>query len=76
MKNTELVIMAAGMGSRFGGLKQIAPFGPNGEAIVDFSVYDAKRAGFNKAIIIIKKAIDDQHKKYKTSADAHNHGGP
>lgn len=58
MKNTSLVIMAAGMGSRFGGVKQIAPLGPNGEIIIDYSVYDAAKAGFNKAVIIIKKAIE------------------
>lgn len=58
MKKTELLIMAAGMGSRFGGLKQIEPFGPNGESILDFSVYDAKQAGFDKAVIVIKKAIE------------------
>lgn len=58
MKNTELVIMAAGMGSRFGGLKQIEPFGPNGEALLDFSIYDAISAGFNKVIVIIKKEIE------------------
>ena len=52
--NTELLVMAAGMGSRFGGLKQIEPIGPNGEIILDFSVYDAVKAGFNKAIFIIK----------------------
>ena len=56
--DTELLIMAAGMGSRFGGLKQITPLGPNGETIIDFSVYDAVRAGFNKAVIIIKKEIE------------------
>ncbi|MBE6700274.1 MAG: nucleotidyltransferase [Ruminococcaceae bacterium] len=58
MIKTELVIMAAGMGSRFGGLKQIAPFGPKGEALLDFSLYDAKKAGFDKTIIIIKKEIE------------------
>ena len=58
MKNTSLVIMAAGMGSRFGGVKQMAPLGPNGEIIIDYSVYDAAKAGFNKAVIIIKKAIE------------------
>lgn len=58
MKETSLVIMAAGMGSRFGGVKQIAPLGPNGEIIIDYSVYDAVKAGFNKAVIIIKKAIE------------------
>lgn len=58
MKNTTLLIMAAGMGSRFGGLKQIAPVGPNGEIILDFSVYDAKEAGFTKTVFIIKKEIE------------------
>lgn len=50
-----LVIMAAGMGSRFGGLKQIEPVGPNNEFIIDYSIYDAKRAGFNKVVFIIKE---------------------
>ncbi len=58
--NTELLIMAAGMGSRFGGLKQIEPIGPNGEIILDFSVYDAVEAGFNKAVIVIKKEIEKE----------------
>lgn len=56
--NSTLVVMAAGMGSRFGGLKQIAPIGPNGEIIIDFSAYDAKEAGFSKVVFIIKKAIE------------------
>ncbi len=55
MNKTTLVIMAAGMGSRYGGLKQVDPVGPNGEIIMDYSVYDAVRAGFNNAIIIIKR---------------------
>lgn len=50
-----LVVMAAGMGSRFGGLKQIEPVGPNGEFIIDYSIYDAKKAGFDKVIFIIKE---------------------
>lgn len=54
-KNITLVIMAAGMGSRFGGLKQIEPIGPHGEFIIDYSVYDAKKAGFNKIVFIIKE---------------------
>ena len=58
-----LVVMAAGMGSRFGGLKQVAPVGPNGEAILDFSVYDAKQAGFNKVVFIIKKQIEEEFKR-------------
>lgn len=58
MKKT-LVVMAAGMGSRFGGLKQIEPVGPNGEFIIDYSVYDAKRAGFSKVVFVIKKELED-----------------
>lgn len=54
-KNKTLVIMAAGMGSRFGGLKQIEPMGPHGEFIIDYSVYDALQAGFNKIVFIIKE---------------------
>lgn len=54
-KNLTLLIMAAGMGSRFGGLKQIEPFGPNGEFIIDYSIYDAIKAGFNKVVFIIKE---------------------
>ena len=50
-----LVIMAAGMGSRFGGLKQVEPVGPNGEFILDYSIYDAIKAGFNKVVFIIKE---------------------
>jgi len=55
MQDLTLVIMAAGMGSRYGGLKQIEPVGPNGEFIIDYSIYDAKRAGFNKVVFIIKE---------------------
>lgn len=50
-----LLIMAAGMGSRFGGLKQIEPVGPNGEFIIDYSIYDAIKAGFTKVVFIIKR---------------------
>ena len=53
-----LLIMAAGMGSRFGGLKQITPVGPNGEMIIDYSIYDAVRAGFGKVVFVIKKEIE------------------
>jgi len=53
-----LVVMAAGMGSRYGGLKQIDPVGSQGEAILDYSLYDAYEAGFRTAVIIIKKAIE------------------
>ena len=55
MKNKTLLIMAAGMGSRFGGLKQFEPVGPNGEFLIDYAVYDAKKAGFNKVVFVIKK---------------------
>ena len=54
MKKPVLVIMAAGMGSRYGGLKQMDPVGPSGELILDYSLFDAKRAGFERAVIIIK----------------------
>ena len=55
MKDKTLVILAAGMGSRFGGLKQMEPLGPNGEFIIDYSIYDAVRNGFNKIVFIIKE---------------------
>ena len=59
MKEPVLVIMAAGMGSRYGGLKQIDPVGLYGEKIIDYSLYDAKRAGFQKAVFIIKEELLD-----------------
>ena len=58
-----LVVMAAGMGSRFGGLKQVEPIGPKGEALLDFSVYDAKEAGFTKVVFIIKHQIEKEFKE-------------
>lgn len=54
-KDLTLLIMAAGMGSRFGGLKQIESIGPNGEFIIDYSIYDAVKAGFNKVVFVIKE---------------------
>lgn len=63
MKDKTLVVMAAGMGSRFGGLKQIEPVGPNKEFIIDYSVYDAKRAGFNKVVFVIKKELEETFKE-------------
>ncbi len=63
MKDITLVVMAAGMGSRFGGLKQMEPIGPNGEALLDFSVYDAKKAGFTKVVFVIKHAIEKEFKE-------------
>ena len=59
MKNTTLVIMAAGIGSRFGGgLKQLEPVGPNGEIIMDYSIHDALEAGFNDIVFIIRKDLE------------------
>ena len=61
MKKTALVIMAAGIGSRFGGgIKQLEPVGPNGEIIMDYSIYDAKEAGFDKVVFIIRKDIEEE----------------
>jgi len=57
-KKPVLVVMAAGMGSRYGGLKQIDPVGSQGEAILDYSLFDAREAGFETAVIIIKSAIE------------------
>ena len=59
----QLLIMAAGMGSRFGGLKQIAPMGPNDEFIIDYSIYDAIKAGFSKVVFIIKEENYDIFKE-------------
>ena len=56
-KKPVLVVMAAGMGSRYGGLKQIDPVGANGEAILDYALYDAHQAGFETVVIVIKEAI-------------------
>lgn len=58
-----LVVMAAGMGSRFGGLKQMEPISDDGRVILDFSVYDAKKAGFSKIVFVIKEAIADDFKR-------------
>ena len=59
MKKPVLVILAAGMGSRYGGLKQIDPVGPAGEVIIDYSIYDARRAGFETVVFIIKHEIEE-----------------
>lgn len=64
MKETTLVIMAAGIGSRFGGgIKQLAPVGPGGEIIMDYSIHDALEAGFNKIIFIIRKDLEKDFKE-------------
>ena len=63
MKKPVLVIMAAGMGSRYGGLKQIDPVDSEGHIIMDFSIYDAKRAGFEKVVFIIKKEFEEEFRE-------------
>ena len=67
MKNITLLIMAAGMGSRYGGLKQLDSVGPNGETIIDYSVYDAIRAGFNKVVFIIRREFEKEFKSQITN---------
>ena len=62
-KEPILLIMAAGMGSRYGGLKQMDPVGPDGETILDYSVFDARRAGFKRVIFLIKHAIEEDFKR-------------
>lgn len=66
MKKPVLVILAAGMGSRYGGLKQIDTVGSNGESIIDFSIYDAKEAGFEKVVLIIRKEHEEAFKNCLT----------
>ena len=73
MKNPELVIMAAGMGSRYGGLKQIDKVDENGHIIIDYSIYDAMRAGFRDFTFIIKKEIE---REFREVMDAHLEGKP
>ena len=63
IKKTTLVVMAAGMGSRFGGLKQAEPITEDGRAILDFTVYDAKKAGFNKAVFILREDMQEDFKR-------------
>ncbi len=63
MKKPVLVVMAAGMGSRYGGLKQIDPVGNNGELIIDYSIFDAIRAGFETVVFVIKEEIEEDFKE-------------
>jgi UTP-glucose-1-phosphate uridylyltransferase len=60
MSKPTLLVLAAGMGSRYGGLKQIDPVGPNGETIIDYSIYDALRAGFGKLVFVIRHDFEKQ----------------
>lgn len=62
MNKPVLVVMAAGMGSRYGGLKQVDPVGPHGELIIDYSIFDARRAGFETVVFVIKHQIEDTFK--------------
>ena len=85
MKAT-LVVLAAGMGSRYGALKQMDDFGPNGETIIDYSIYDAIKAGFTKVVFIIRESfLEDfknsfdkmkktKHSFLKTLLDGENDG--
>ncbi|MBE5796729.1 MAG: nucleotidyltransferase [Clostridiales bacterium] len=63
MKEPILVILAAGMGSRYGGLKQMDPIGPSGEVILDYSIFDARRAGFKRVLFLIKHEIEQDFKQ-------------
>lgn len=71
-----LVVLAAGMGSRYGGLKQVDPVGPNGEIVVDYSVHDALRAGFGKLVFVIRREIEKEFRaaigsRYEKRCDVH-----
>lgn len=63
MSKPTLLVLAAGMGSRYGGLKQIDPVGPHGETIIDYSIFDAMRAGFGKLVFVIRKDIEQQFRE-------------
>ena len=61
--NRAIIIMAGGMGSRYGGLKQVDSFGPNNESILDYSIFDAIKAGFNKVVILSSPKLEGYLKK-------------
>ncbi len=63
MTSPTLLVLAAGMGTRYGGLKQIDPIGPGGETFIDYSIYDALRAGFRKAVFVIRKDIEQPFRR-------------
>ena len=64
MPDTALIVMAAGIGSRYGGLKQMDPVGPAGEKIIDYSVYDARRAGFEQVVFVIRKEMEEDFREH------------
>ena len=71
MKKPTLVVMAAGMGSRFGGLKQITPVDGDGNSLLHYSIYDAMTAGFGKVVFIIKHAIDAEFRELTRRVERH-----
>jgi len=76
MTKPTLLIMAAGMGSRYGGLKQIDPVGPSGEIVLDYSIHDAVKAGFDKVVFVIRRDIESEFRKavganYESKLDVH-----
>ena len=57
--SSSLLVLAAGMGSRYGGLKQVDPIGPNGETLMDYSLYDARKAGFSRVVFLIRQEMQE-----------------
>lgn len=64
MTRTTLVVLAAGLGTRYGGLKQLIPVGPCGEALPDYGLYDAARAGFRKAVLVIRRENEELFRRH------------
>ena len=64
MAKASLVILAAGMGSRYGGLKQIDPMGPSGEIVIEYSIYDAIQAGFDQVVFVIRRDIEKDFREW------------
>jgi len=67
MSKKTLLVLAAGMGSRYGGLKQLDALGPNGETIIDYSVYDAIKAGFDKLVFVIRPFFEQEFREKVSS---------
>jgi len=63
MSKLTLLVLAAGMGSRYGGLKQLDPMGPSGETLLDYSVYDALQAGFTRVVFVIRKDFESEFRE-------------